>query len=189
MRLLLVGAGGHAKAVVEAIRASNHVLAAYVDPKPCVWLEDVPRFESDASCDDEAGDGLVLGMGAVSPDGLAQRLALFRRYRSQGWKAPPVRHSTAIVSESALMHAGSMALAGAVVQPGAEIGEASIVNTAAVVEHDSRIGRGAHVAPGAILLGGSSVGDGAMIGAGAVVLPGVTVSSGTLVPSLERISG
>jgi len=189
VKLLLVGAGGHAKAVVEAIRSRGHVLTAYVDTKPCNWLDDVQRFENDDSFDEAAGDGLVLGMGAVSPEGLARRLALFERYRARGWNAPPVWHSTAIVNDSASMQAGSMALASAVVQPGAEIGEAAIINTAAVVEHDSRIGRGAHVAPGAIVLGGATIGDGAMVGAGAVVLPGVAVPPGAMVPALERYSG
>lgn len=188
MKIILVGAGGHAKAVAEAISASGHVLVAYVDPRPCAWLKDTRRFSGDASCNDDTAEGVVLGLGAVTPDGLTHRFSLFERYRARGWDAPAVRHPTAIVSESASMQPGGMILAGAVVQPGANIGEAAIVNTAAVVEHDSRVGRGAHIAPGAIVLGGATVGDAAMIGAGAVVLPGATVPRGASVSALRRYS-
>jgi len=174
---------------VEAIDASESDLAAYVDPHPCAWLTGVDRYASDNACDDSAGDGFVLGLGAVSPDGLAMRLALFEQYKRRGWTAPTIVHPTGFVSESAILMSGATVLAGAVVQPGAEIGEAAIVNTAAVVEHDSKIGSGAHVAPGAIILGGAIVGAGAMVGAGAAVMPGTKVPPGAMVAALYRYTG
>lgn len=189
MNLILVGAGGHAKAVVEAVYSSDFKLAAYVDPKPSAWLSAVERFDSDDTVENQSADGIVLGLGAVSPEGLEERLALFDRYRTRGWEAPSLRHSSSVVSEDASMQPGSIALAASVVQPGAQIGEAAIVNTSAIVEHDSRIGRGAHVAPGAIVLGACDIGEGAMVGAGAVVLPGSVVPPRTLVPALSKYSG
>jgi sugar O-acyltransferase (sialic acid O-acetyltransferase NeuD family) len=184
--LVLVGAGGHARALVEALTARRVAVAAYVDRAACAWLPGVPRYETDDASASHRADGFVLGVGSVTPDGLARRLDLFRRYAARGWSAPPVVHPAAVVSASAVLGAGSHVLAAAVVQPGAAIGAAAIVNTGAIVEHDSSVGEGAHVAPGAIVLGGVRVGACAMIGAGAVVLQGAAVPERTLVPANTR---
>jgi len=186
MGLVLVGAGGHAKAVVEALGAAGHAITAYVDPAVCAWLDGVTRYETDDASELHDADGFVVGLGAVSPEGLAWRLNLFRRYTGRGWSAPIVVHPAAFVSAGATLTEGSMALAGAIVQPGAMIGAAAIVNTGAIVEHDSSVGEGAHIAPGAIVLGGASVGACAMVGAGAILLPGAAVPDRTLVPARGR---
>lgn len=186
MGLVLVGAGGHARALVEALAARGLTVSAYVDRVECVWLPGLRHYESDDASKDHDADGFVLGMGAVNPEGLARRLDLFRRYAARGWRAPAVVHPAAVLSASATLGEGSQTLAGAVVQPGAAVGAAVIVNTGAIVEHDSTIGVGAHVAPGAIVLGGVRIGACAMIGAGAVVLQGASVPDRTLVPASTR---
>lgn len=186
MGLVLVGAGGHARALVEALAAGGVAVSAYVDRAACAWLPGAQRFESDDASEGHRADGFVIGIGAVNPDGLERRLDLFRRYAARGWKAPAVVHSAAIVSSSAALGEGCHILAAAVVQPGAAIGAAAIVNTGAIVEHDSMLGEGAHVAPGAIVLGGVRIGACTMIGAGAVVLPGASVPDRMLVPANTR---
>lgn len=186
MGLVLVGAGGHARALVEALATLGMTLSAYVDRAECAWLPSLRRYDSDDASQDHDADGFVLGIGAVNPEGLARRLDLFRRYAARGWMAPAVVHPSAIVSGSARLGEGSHILAAAVVQPGAAIGAAAIVNTGAIIEHDSALGEGTHVAPGAIVLGGVRVGACAMIGAGAVVLQGASVPDRTLVPANTR---
>jgi sugar O-acyltransferase (sialic acid O-acetyltransferase NeuD family) len=186
MRVILIGAGGHARAVVEAIEAEDYRLVAYVDPKPCAWLSHITHIAEDDVSGEGDADAFAMGLGAVEPRGLARRMALYQRYAELGWRAPPLVHPSAIVSDSARLATGCIVLAGAIVQPGAEIGAAAIVNTGSIIEHDARVGDGAHIAPGAILLGGASVGACAMVGAGAVVLPGANIAAETLVPALQR---
>ena len=186
---LLVGAGGHAKAIVEALE--SHALMAYVDNVAAPWLA------ARHICDDETAlrsaepANFVLGVGGVTRDALERRFLLFERYLASGRAAPPLRHPAAYVSAAAQIEEGANILAGAVVQPGAVIGRAAIVNTGAIVEHDSHLGAGSHLAPRAVLLGGVTVGRCAMIGAGAVVLPQCEIGDGVLVAanSLSRVKG
>jgi sugar O-acyltransferase (sialic acid O-acetyltransferase NeuD family) len=186
--VLLVGAGGHAKAIVEAIAATGGKVGAYVDPRPADWLAG-RQYESDATAWAELDDGnskFVIGLGGTGAEALNRRMDIFTDYRDRGYAAPPIVHPAAWVSASADIAEGVVVLAGAIVQPGARVGEAAIVNTRGVVEHDSEIGPGAHVAPGAVVLGGCKVGRCAMIGAGAVVLPGEVVPDGIVVPAAGR---
>ena len=84
MNLLLVGAGGHAKAIREALAAAGDTVTAYVDPKPAEWLE-VQHFVDDAAADayDEKA-GMVVGIGGIDPAGLHRRLAVLDRYLDAG---------------------------------------------------------------------------------------------------------
>ena len=184
MNVVLVGAGGHAKGVVEALRASGGKVVTYIDRVPANWL-DARREESDEAVEPSVG-ALVFGLGGMTPDALAIRLALFERYRSRGFSAEPIVHSAGWVGTSARLGVGTVVLAGAVVQPGVQIGQAVIVNSGAIIEHDSTVGDGTHVAPGAIVLGGCRVGSCCMIGAGSVILPGAEVPDATLVRAATR---
>lgn len=186
MNVLLVGAGGHAKAVVEAIEAAAGRVTAYVDPIPASWLT-ARRFDEDFPDFADGNPGsAVIGLGGTTVESLRRRLELARRYQKHGYTFPATVHPAAHVSASAHLDAGCVVLAGAVVQPGARIGQAAIINTGAIVEHDTDVGDGAHIAPGSVVLGGSKIGDCAMIGARATILPGAVVPPETLVPATKR---
>lgn len=183
---ILIGAGGHAKAIAEAITVGGGAIEAYVDPRPAPWLDAPQIADEEAAGRAAPGSAGIMGFGAVDPDGLTRRLALLDRYLAAGRPFHPWIHPLAHVSESARLGEGCLILTGATVHPAADIGKGAIVNTGAIVEHDSRIGAGAHIAPGAIVLGGCTVGDCSMIGAGAVVLPGAEVKDRTTVAAASR---
>lgn len=186
MNILLVGAGGHAKGVVEVLTLCNQSLAAYADPNKAEWLDaswyqDVPTWIK------LNGNGrFVMGIGGVAPDKLQKRMAIFDDICDQGLTPVTAIHPRASVSADADIQDGAIILTGAIVQPGAKIGRGAIINTGAIVEHDSIVGAGSHVAPGAIVLGQCHIGDACMVGAGAVILQGNTVETGTLVKAASR---
>ncbi len=187
--ILLVGAGGHAKAIAEAL--DDQALMAYVDVVAAPWLAARHIGDDETALQSDEPENFVLGLGGATQAALERRFSLFERYLASGRAAPPVRHPAAHVSAAAQIEEGAIVLAGAIVQPGAVIGRAAIVNTGAIVEHDCRLGAGSHLAPRAVLLGGVTVGRCAMIGAGAVVLPQSEIGDGVLVAanSLSKAKG
>jgi UDP-perosamine 4-acetyltransferase len=183
-KLILLGAGGHAKVVLEALNSSGITPAACLDPDARLHgtaLLGVPVEGGDERLAGHppASAALVLGVGAPRPGKL--RKALFERYRAQGYAFPPVVAASALCAESVTLGAGAQVLTRAVVHPGSSVGENAIVNTGAIVEHDCAVGAHAHIAPGVVLCGGVRVGAEAFVGAGAVLLPGVRVGRGALV--------
>jgi hypothetical protein len=198
VKLLLVGAGGHARSACDLARRCGHAVPAFADPvrTPRPWLQQAEQLDGDDAQllgnPRVAGlvDSLVMGLGGVTPALLAGRYALFERYAAIFAASPPALvHPAATVADPEAVAPGAQVMAGAVVNAGAAIGRAAIVNTGAIVEHDAVVESGAHVAPGAIVLGGAHVGAGAMVGAGAVVLPGGEVAAGAMVPALKRVGG
>ncbi|MBM3553955.1 MAG: hypothetical protein FJX47_00195 [Alphaproteobacteria bacterium] len=186
--LVLVGAGGHGKVVADALAAMGRRIAGYVDRREVEWPK-VRRVATTEGELDPRSHEIVIGLGGVTPDALARRLVVVEALLRRGFSVPVVAHPAAWVSPSARLEAGTVVLAGAMVQAAAVIGHGVIVNTRAVVEHDAVLGDGAQVAPGAIVLGGATVGRASMIGAGAVVLQQASVPAATLVRAVTLWRG
>jgi UDP-perosamine 4-acetyltransferase len=175
-----LGAGTHAKSVLEAIRSAGRFeVLALVDDDPALAgseLLGVPI--TDALTGHDVAHAF-LGVGGIGDTGPRRRAA--ERLLAAGFELPPILHATAAVSPWATLGRGAQVLATAVVNAEATLGGGVLINTAAVVEHDCVIGDFAHVAPGATLGGGAAVGAGAHVGMGAVVIEGVTVGEGAFV--------
>jgi UDP-perosamine 4-acetyltransferase len=184
--ILGLGAGSHAKSLLEAIRSLGSFEAvALVDDDPRRLERELLGIPVDSNPD--ALDRLqrkgvrhaFVGVGGTS-DALA-RQRVFERLRDAGFELPPILHANAVVSSLARVGDGAQILACAVVNVHADIGQGAIVNTGAIVEHDCRVGHHAHVAPGARLAGLVTVGEGAHVGIGAVVIEGVRLGGGAFV--------
>ena len=182
--MLLIGAGGHARAIVEMLRHANTPVHAYVDPNPNNWL--TARHFSNEDMVDENESDFTLGLGGVSVSQLRRRLNIFCGLISRGWNPISVIHHTAAISDGAIIQPGAIVLETAIIQPDCHIGSATIINAGATINHGSEICDGTHIAPGAVVLAECRVGQSCMIGAGAVLLPGSVVPDDTLVPALTR---
>jgi sugar O-acyltransferase (sialic acid O-acetyltransferase NeuD family) len=184
--VLIIGAGGHAKVVADALLASGrHVLGftaggttdgEYPDVLPGLRVLGSDRILSKYA---PMEIDLVNGLGGVDCDGLRRRVQ--ELLEADGWNFTGVCHPTAQASPFASVSAGVQLLAASVIQAGARIGPGSIVNTSAIVEHDSVLDAYVHVAPRAVLCGNTQVGCNSHIGAGAIIVQGVRLGPNTLV--------
>lgn len=179
-----LGAGTHAKSVLEAIRSAGlYNVVALVDDEEAkaggellgvriAIVSELEQLQREVV-------GAFVGIGGIGQS--APRRAAFERLLALGFELPSIMHASAVVSPWAMVGRGVQALAGAIVNAGAEIDDNVIVNTGAIVEHDCEIAPHAHLAPGVRLAGGASVGEGAHVGIGAVVIEGIRVGAGALV--------
>lgn len=180
MRILGVGAGGHAKVLLDALQAAGgHEVVGLLATSGAGPVLGVPILGGDELLPQLRAEGVTgafVGLG-----NLAARQRLFARLRELGFEVVQIRHPRATVAASVTAGAGLAVLAGAVINPEAVLGDNVIVNTGAVVEHDCRLGSHVHVAPGAVLCGGVHVGDATHVGAGAVVREGLRLGRGVVV--------
>ncbi|MDQ3889411.1 MAG: acetyltransferase [Actinomycetota bacterium] len=181
-----LGAGTHAKSVLDAIDSSRKFEAlAIVDDDPArdgARLLAVPVLFGAPALARFRAEGVrhaFVGVGGTRGSGARRRV--FERLRAAGFDLPAIVHRAASVSAWATVGSGAQLLAAVVVNAGAEIGDGVIVNSGAIVEHDCRVGEHGHVAPGARLAGGVTVGPGAHVGIGAVVIEGVRIGADALV--------
>lgn len=178
--VVIIGGGGHAKVVIEILRAAGETVAAIVDADPTPrTILGVPVVGDDLALPALRERGLTRLFVAVGDNRLRETLG--RKARGMGFILANAVHPSAIVSPSARLGEGVAVMAGAVINAESQIADLAIINTGAVVDHDCRLGAAAHVAPGAALAGGVSVGDRAFLGVGVRVIPGVTIGADTVV--------
>jgi UDP-perosamine 4-acetyltransferase len=179
--ILVMGAGGHGKAVLDLLMAGGAWrIAGVVDDAPrLAAVLGVPVLGNDAAFAGLRAAGVAAAHPAIGHNG--QRIAAAARLLAAGFALPALVHPAATLGHGATLGEGAAVLARAVIGPEARIGRLALVNTGAIVEHDCDLGEGAHIAPGAVLAGGVRIGAGAMVGAGAVIRPGVSVGAGAII--------
>jgi len=168
VRLLVVGAGGHAKVVIDAAQAAGFdVVGAIGDPQKAATVCGIHVAPTAEGID---ADGFIIAVG----DNRA-RAELYSAYLASGLAPTSVIHPSAIIAPSVEVGSGTLIAAGVVVNTDAVIGENAILNTSCSVDHDCAIGTHAHVGPMSGLCGAVRVGTGTLIGVGCSLIPGVTV--------------
>lgn len=182
--LLILGAGGHAKVLVEALLADGALIAGLLDADPARLGDNVlgvPVIGEDRTAEDFPCDAvrLVNGIGSIGLPTL--RRAIFEKFSVRGYGFATVIHPSAVVASDAELGEGAQIMAGAVLQPGCHIGSNAIINTRASVDHDCTVGDHTHIAPGVTISGGVTIGSGCHVGTGATVIQGVRIGDGSVV--------
>ena len=185
LEVLLVGAGGHARSLLEVLRQQRGVsVLGILERDREKWGQTLAGIEILGADDrittfDPGRVQLVNGLGSTHLP--TARKSLFERWHQRGYRFYSVVHSSAVVSPTAILGEGVQVLALSSVNTSAFVGADSIVNTGAIVEHDCHLEAHVHVATGARLAGNVRVGSGCHIGAGATLIQGVTIGAETVI--------
>jgi sugar O-acyltransferase (sialic acid O-acetyltransferase NeuD family) len=173
--LLLIGAGGFGREVVEAVRAINQQAPTW---ELLGFLDD--GFEMQGSTVD--GTPVVGTTGAIerfpqaqvvvctgSPSNYFSRKRLVTRLGLPSSRYATLIHPSAIMPASVDLGPGSVLLATVVVTARIRLGAHVAVMPGVVLTHDDVVGDYVTMGAGARLAGGVTIGEGAYIGAGAMV--------------------
>ena len=184
-RVLVFGASGHAKVVLDILRlVGGFVIAGLLDDFKPVGFECLGEFvigalRNLAFLTAECGDlEVIVAVGDNWKRSLIveeiQRLSPSSTFLS-------AIHPSAQIASGVTIGAGTVIMAGAVVNAGARIGPFCILNTRSSLDHDSTMGEFASLAPAATIGGGSAIGAFTNIGIGATVLHEVSIGKHTII--------
>lgn len=181
--VIVLGAGGHARVLIDALRLSSVDIIGVTDLLPPAGMQELKlKYLGD----DQAvftytpqEIQLVNGIGSINVS--SKRKNLFNQFKEKGYQFREVIHPSVVIASSVKLQEGVQIMAGAVIQTGSVIGRNTIINTRASIDHDSSIGDHVHVASGAIVCGGVTIEDSVHVGAGAIVTQGATIPKGTLI--------
>lgn len=178
--VVIIGGGGHAKVVIESLRACGETVAAIVDADPTPrQVLGVPVVGDDLALPGLRLQGLSRLFVAIGDNRLRQKLG--RKAREQGFSLVNAIHPSAVVSPSARLGAGIAVMAGVAINAETRVDDLAILNTGAVVDHDCRLAEACHLGPASALAGGVTVGERAFLGVGARAIPGVLIGADTIV--------
>lgn len=184
MKIILIGAGGHAQVVADLLLQMRHAGTpldpiGYLDDNPTLWhttplnlpvlggIEQLPRLPH---------DGVLVAIGNNTV-----RQRLFENLQAQGESLITAIHPRATIAPSVTIGKGCMICAHVVINAGTVIGHNVILNTACTIDHHNQIGNHVHIAPGCHLGGNVQIGEGSLIGIGSTILPQKQVGSWSVV--------
>lgn len=183
MDVVIIGAGGHGKVVLDILRAADqHRIKGFLD--------------ADATLNDSQVGGIrVLGQVNLLPKLRQQKVraaivaigdnrireSYARLVLDAGLELINAIHPAATVSPTAVLGKNIVICAGAIVCAEARLSDSVIANTNCVIDHECQIGPATHVCPGAILGGRVRIGGGVLVGMGAKILPCLSVGDGATV--------
>jgi sugar O-acyltransferase (sialic acid O-acetyltransferase NeuD family) len=175
--LVIIGAGGHAKVVLDALLLSGLSESIFIADDNVTILG--KKFQDfDILCDVKK----AIASGNKFHVAIGDNLIRSKLYESAKFEdAISIFHPQSIISRSAFFEGGVFVAAGVIIGPDVEIGRGAIVNHSSVIDHDCNVGRYCHIAPGSILGGGVEVGARTLIGMGAKLLPGVKIGADSII--------
>ncbi len=182
--ILLVGAGGHARACLDVIECegfhsifgliglTSEVGSRILNSQVIGDDNDLPKFQSNCS-------KALVAIGQIKNWML--RFHTFQKLIECGYQLPVIVSPRAYVSPYAKIGNGTIIMHGAVVNAGAQIGDNCIINNQSLIEHDAVIGNHCHVSTGTIVNGGTQVGEGSFIGSRSVIKENIQIGNHCLI--------
>ncbi|MDH5524785.1 MAG: acetyltransferase [Desulfobulbaceae bacterium] len=182
--LLIIGAGGHARVLLDIILEHSMTMLGIVDVNPALIGQEifgVPVIGQDDLVSGYSPDALRLVNAVGSVGSMLIRKGVYWKFKELGFSFQTIVHRSATIGKEVILAEGVQVMAGAIIQAGAQLGCNTLINTAATVDHDCRIGDHVHIAPGATLSGNIVVGDGTHIGTGANIIQGLKIGRDVIV--------
>ena len=188
--ILLVGAGGHARACIDVIEQEGRFAVGGllgIPDEVGTTVLGYPVIGSDADAPRFGGeyDYALVTIGQIKSPSV--RVRFFAWLESLGFELPTVISPHAYVSRHARVGAGTIVMHGAIVNAGAVVGRNCILNSQSLVEHDVVVGDHCHVSTGAAINSGVHIGDGTFIGSGSIVRQDLTIGDQCLVGMGQRV--
>lgn len=183
-KLVLIGAGGHCKVIIDIIGSSYEIVGITDNDvvkhgknfygQNVIGNDDILRYiyQQDTKL-------ALITVGSIGESKLRERL--FDYAKDIGFDFPNILSKNVIVSPSIIMGIGNVLMDSAIIHADTAIGDNNIINTGAIIEHDCVIGSHVHVAPGARISGGVNIGDGSHIGIGATVIQGIRIGKNSVI--------
>ncbi len=177
-RLAIIGASGHGKVVADIALSSGKW-------QEITFFDDAYPNIKKVECWDVLGTTDYLIENALEFDGIIVaigdnkiRLAIFKKLEhKECGNIITLIHRDATVCSSVKIGAGTVVMAGAIVNAFSSLGKGCIINSNSVVEHDCVLSDGVHISPGAILTGAVSIDSCSWVGAGAIVIQQLKIGS------------
>jgi UDP-perosamine 4-acetyltransferase len=167
--LVIFGAGGHAKVVIETCLDTRFRPVVCLGDSRWTSLVGV-HVEPEERAESWKAQGVRHAFVAIGNNSIRERVAA--SVVARGFELATIVSRHAWVSPTASLGSGTVVMAGAIIQVEATIGDCGIVNTGASIDHECILGRAVHAAPHSTLCGNVITGDRVWIGAGSTIIEG-----------------
>ena len=178
-RIIVIGAGGHARSVLDILLENNeYEVLGCLDPifpinKFVPKMPEVAVIGIDGDMKKFYDDGINKIFVAIGDNKLRKKLQ--DQAIAIGFEVINAVSKFSRISSRASLGKGICIMAGAIVNVNCRIGDGCIINTNCSIDHDCEIADFVHVAPGTAISGTTSVGQGTHIGTNSSEIDGTVI--------------
>lgn len=176
--LIIVGAGGYAKSVLDSLDTSLYDFKGFIDERQD--KNEHLGYQVLAHSLSELSDCSAYSY-FVAIGNNTKRCDWYNQIKALGCEIINVVDPTALVSEYATLGEGCFVGKLAIINAGATIGNDTVVNTTALVEHGCKVGNHVNLSTKSIINGDVVVGDGSFIGSASTSIGQVTIGSWSII--------
>lgn len=168
-KVVLFGASGHGKVIVEIAENLGYKILGFIDADQSVKeLLDYKVLSENLDDFREATIVICIGNNFIRKR-IVESHANYSFIKLLSPKAN--------ISKRAIIDVGTVVMDGATINTSSHIGKHCIINTNASVDHDCILGDYVHISPNVALAGNVHIGEGTHIGIGACVIQGVKIGN------------
>lgn len=190
-KCVIIGAGEYSQVVREVIEIEGkYRIAGYVDDDETTWGKEIggiPVLGGSKILEELPDRGI--GKFIVSVGAPVFRKRLFEKAEQAGLDPINAVHPRAFISRKAILGAGCVIEAFAVVSVNCKVGKGTFITQCSSLSHDCQLGEFCHLAPGSHLGGSVNVGRGALVGVGVSVTPHVAIGENTIITPGSSVDG
>ena len=189
-KLILVGAGGHSKSVIDVVENENKWEICGIIGKECEVGKKVmgyPVLANDQFLEELRKKYLYafIAIGQIKSSNLRKLIA--KKLELFCYKSPNIISSFAFRSKRCFMGDGNFIGHGAVLNSAVTIKDYCIVNSKALLEHDVIVNSFCHISTGVLLNGGVEIGEGSFIGSGTIIREGIKIPPYSIISAGSKI--
>ena len=182
--IILIGGGGHCKAVIDVIEQEGRFKIIGIVDKSELLGSKVLGYSiigNDADLDNLAKKYkyALITVGQIKSPLL--RIKLFELAENSGFILTSIISPRAYISKYAIIGRGTIIMHDALINANAQIGENCIINSKTLIEHDCVISNHCHISTNTTINGGVVVKSGCFIGSGVTTKESITITENSFV--------
>jgi sugar O-acyltransferase (sialic acid O-acetyltransferase NeuD family) len=179
-KLLILGAGGHGKVVLDVAKITGKWdLISFLDDKDVLnevmGLHIIGKLEDYKSFKSEYNYAFV----AIGNNGL--RIKYLEKLNKEGFILPKIIHPFSSLSKNVEIGKGTIIMPGVVINTCVKIGKGCILNTNCSIDHDCILGNAVHLSPGVSIGGTVIIGEKVWVGIGSSISNNIVIGNNSIV--------
>ncbi len=186
--IILIGAGGHAKACIDVIEfEKKYKIAGLVDSNKTGKVNGYQILGNDDDLENlrKKYSNVLITFGQIKS--AENRIKMFSLLKELNFNLPTIISPKSHVSRYSKISEGSIIMHHAIINADAEIGMNCIINNKALIEHDAVVGDYCHISTGSILNGDVKVGKKCFICSGAVLINSISIGDNCVIGAGKTI--
>lgn len=182
-KIILIGAGGHAKSCIDVIKSTRkYKIIGILDKDKKGRFENIKILGNENYLNkikNKTSISVSITVGQIKSYRLRENL--FEKAKNLKFNLPKIISKYSLVSKKSSIDQGTMIFHKVFINSNVIVGKNCIINSSALLEHDVTIGDNCHISTGSILNGGVIIGNGTFIGSGSRIKEGVKVGNNCII--------